>query len=102
MLERVCDAHLANELPNAVRGAGSPTTPSRLPAPIGAETSTMPADHRLRLEKLQRVKHARSQAIELIPGGQCCRKSRGSETCGAARSVDAGAQGFRLATPPAT
>ena len=51
--ERVGDAHLTNELANVLCCAWPPTTPSRLPAPIDPETSTMPADHGLRLDKLQ-------------------------------------------------
>src|SRR5258707_11877120 len=44
---------------------GRPATArSRFPAPIGSEPSTVPADHRLRLENFQGVQYSRSQTIE--------------------------------------
>src|SRR6185437_15108467 len=36
----------------------------RSPAPIGPEASAVPADHGLRLDNLQSIKHSRGQMIE--------------------------------------
>lgn len=48
--QRVCDAHLANELTNLGRCFWSAAARSRLPAPPGSQARAMPTDHRLRLE----------------------------------------------------
>src|SRR5262247_3388104 len=62
--KRVRGAHVANELPNVRRCLWSATTWSGFPAPIGSETSAVPADHRLRLEDFQCVQYFRSYTIE--------------------------------------
>src|SRR6516164_6201590 len=62
--KRVRDAHLANELASVRRCLWPATTRSRFPAPIGSQTSAVPADHRLRLENFQCVKYPRSHTIE--------------------------------------
>src|SRR5215831_15092751 len=58
--KRVRGAHVANELANVRRCLWSATTWSGFPAPIGSETSAVPADHRLRLEDFQCVHTRRS------------------------------------------
>src|SRR5216683_6399482 len=40
------------------------TARSRFPAPIGSESSAVPADHRLRFENFQGVQYSRSHTIE--------------------------------------
>src|SRR5262252_626044 len=62
--KRVRDAHVANELANVRRCLWSATDRSGFPAPIGSEPSTVPADHRLRLEDFQCVQCSRSHTIE--------------------------------------
>jgi hypothetical protein len=62
--KRVRDAHVANELANIRRYLWPATVRSRFPPPIGSEPSTVPADHRLRLENFQGVQYSRSQTIE--------------------------------------
>jgi hypothetical protein len=46
--ERICRAHLADQLPNFEGHLGPAGSPSRLPAPEAAESSTMPSHNRLR------------------------------------------------------
>src|SRR6476469_11174493 len=46
--ERICQAHLADQLPNFETHLGPAGSPSRLPAPKGPECSTMPSYNRLR------------------------------------------------------
>src|SRR3954471_16920486 len=46
--ERICQAHLADQLPKFERHLGPAGSSSRLPAPEGAESSTMPSYNRLR------------------------------------------------------
>src|SRR4051794_31951820 len=46
--ETICQAHLADQLPNLERHLGPAGSSSRLPAPEGAESSTMPSYNRLR------------------------------------------------------
>src|SRR6516164_2832346 len=61
---RVHGAHVANELANVRRCLWPATARSGFPAPIGSETSAVPADHRLRLEDFQCVQYSRSHTIE--------------------------------------
>src|SRR5882724_6414932 len=46
--ERVCDAHVANELAYLQWLFRPPTAWSRFPTPVGSEPRTMPTDHCLR------------------------------------------------------
>src|SRR5262249_36434775 len=62
--KRVRGAHVANELANVRRRLWPAAARSGLPAPIGSETSAVPADHRLRLENFQCVQYSRSYTIE--------------------------------------
>jgi hypothetical protein len=62
--KRVRDAHVANELANVRRRLWPATARSRFPAPIGSETSAVPADHRVWLENFQCVQYPRSHTIE--------------------------------------
>src|SRR3954454_23615393 len=41
--ERICQAHLADQLPNLERHLGPAGSPSRFPTPEAAESSTMPS-----------------------------------------------------------
>src|SRR3954451_1997527 len=61
--EGICRAHLADQLPNFeghLRPAGSS---SRLPAPEGAESNTMPSYDRLRPHDSHRIKNGRREPI---------------------------------------
>src|SRR6266487_3724654 len=62
--KRVCDAHVANELPNVRRGRWPAAARSGFPAPIGSKSSTVPTDHRLRPENFQCIQYSRSHTIE--------------------------------------
>ena len=62
--KRVCDAHLADEAANIPWCRWPATARSGPPTPIGAETSAMPAQQRLRPNDLHRFQHPRSQSIE--------------------------------------
>src|SRR6478736_4464246 len=53
--ERICQAHLADQLPNFEGHLGPAGSSLRLPAPEGAESSTMPADNGLRLDDRDRI-----------------------------------------------
>ena len=46
--ERICQAHLADQLPNFETHLGPAGSPSRLPAPEGPESSTIPSYDHLR------------------------------------------------------
>src|SRR6476619_5482265 len=52
--EGICQAHLADQLPNFEGHLGPAGSSLRLPAPEGAESSTMPADNGLRLDDRDR------------------------------------------------
>src|SRR5262245_27993467 len=62
--KRVRGAHVANELAKVRRRHWPAAARSGLPAPIGSQTSAVPADHRLRLENFQCVQYSRSYTIE--------------------------------------
>src|SRR6516164_136763 len=62
--KRLRGAHVATELANVHRCLWPATARSGFPAPIGSETSAVPADHRLRLEDFQCVQYSRSHTIE--------------------------------------
>jgi hypothetical protein len=55
---------MSYELANVRRCLWPATARSRFPAPIGSESSAVPADHRLRLENFQGVQYSRSHTIE--------------------------------------
>ena len=62
--ERVCNAHLANKLTNLSWGSW-PTAPgSRFPAPVSPKAGTMPLDHGIGFDDLQRIQDAGNQGIE--------------------------------------
>src|SRR4051794_16458123 len=58
--ERICQAHLADQLPNFERHLGPADSSSRFPAPEHAKTSAMPAQNRLRstIVKASRIRGA--------------------------------------------
>src|SRR6187200_1669073 len=60
--ERICRADLADQLPNFEGHLGPAGSPSRLPAPEAAESSTMPSYDRLRLHDCHRIKNSRARA----------------------------------------
>jgi hypothetical protein len=63
--ERVGHAHVPDQSPNFdghLRSADSSCL--RLPAPIGAKASAMPADNRLRSNDRHRIEHIRHKPIE--------------------------------------
>src|SRR3954471_1019526 len=62
--ERICQAHLADQLPNFERHLGPAGSSSRLPAPEGAESSTMPSYNRLRPHDDHRIKNGRREPIQ--------------------------------------
>ena len=102
--ERIGDAHLANELANFGWGPRSTAPGSRFPAPIGPKAGTMPADHGIGFDDLQRVENAGSQRDKArqTPVCRCPRRRCVPGTCGAARSIGAEAPGSRLPAMPAT
>src|SRR3954447_20378997 len=61
--ERICQAHLADQLPNFARHLGPPGSPSRFPTPEGAESSTMPSYNRLRPHDCDRTQNGRREPI---------------------------------------
>jgi hypothetical protein len=62
--ERVCNAHLANKLTNLSWGSW-PTAPgSRFPAPVSSKAGTMPTDHGIGFDDLQRIQDAGNQRLE--------------------------------------
>src|SRR3954453_6732133 len=54
--ERICQAHLADQLPNLEGQLGPAGSSSRLPAPEGAESSPIPSYDRLRPPNCHRIK----------------------------------------------
>src|SRR5262245_22282638 len=56
--QRVGDTHLPNELANLSRCLRPAAARSRFPAPISSEASPVPADHRLRCDDFQRIRHS--------------------------------------------
>src|SRR3954453_11164127 len=62
--ERICQAHLADQLPNFERHLGPAGSSSRLPAPEGAESSTMPSYNRLRPHDGHRIKKGGAEPIQ--------------------------------------
>src|SRR5262245_43639530 len=61
--KRVGDTYFANEAANVCRCRRSATARSGLPAPIGSEAGTVPADQRLRPYDLLSVQSPGSQPI---------------------------------------
>src|SRR6476646_9699396 len=61
--EGICQADLADQLPNFERHLGPAGSPSRLPAPEAAESSTMPSHNRLRPNDCHRIKNRRREPI---------------------------------------
>src|SRR4051794_3568625 len=61
--ERICQAHLADQLPNFEGQLGPAGSSSRLPAPEAAESSTMPSYNRLRPHDCHRIKNGRREPI---------------------------------------
>src|SRR6476620_4581152 len=61
--EGICHADLADQLPNFERHLGPAGSPSRLPAPEAAESSTMPPHNRLRPNDCHRIKNGRREPI---------------------------------------
>src|SRR6476661_37794 len=61
--DRICQADLADQLPNFERHLGPAGSPSRLPAPEAAESSTMPSHNRLRPNDCHRIKNGRREPI---------------------------------------
>src|SRR3954447_6730336 len=61
--ERICQAHLADQLPNFETHLGPAGSPSRLPAPEGAESSPMPSYNRLRPNDCHRIQNRRRELI---------------------------------------
>src|SRR3954447_2039598 len=61
--ERICQAHLADQLPYFERHLGPAGSSSRLPAPEDAESSTMPSYNRLRPDDCHRIQNRRREPI---------------------------------------
>src|SRR5256885_2287877 len=59
--ETICQAHLADQLPNFEGHLGPAGSSPRLPAPEGAESSTMPSYNRLRPHDCHRIKNGRRE-----------------------------------------
>src|SRR3954464_1864689 len=62
--ERICQAHLADQLPNFERHLGPAGSSSRLPAPEGAESSTIPSYNRRGAHDCHRTQTGRREPIE--------------------------------------
>src|SRR5260370_5977851 len=62
--QRIGNAHLADQSAYFHRNNRPTTTASRLPAPVGSEPGTMPADKGVRLDDRQRIANFRKQPIE--------------------------------------
>ena len=62
--ERICDAHLADQLSYFERHRGPATTASRLPAPIQPKTRAMPTNNSVGLHDRQRIANLWKQPIE--------------------------------------
>src|SRR4051794_9707712 len=62
--ERICQAHLVDQLSNLEGHLGPAGSSSRLPAPEGAESSTMPSYDRLRPHDCHRIKNSRREPIQ--------------------------------------
>src|SRR3954451_19822018 len=62
--ERICQAHLADQLPNFERHLGPADSSSRFPAPEHAKTSAMPAQNRLRLDDREGIQNTRRDPIQ--------------------------------------
>src|SRR3954447_1041923 len=61
--ETICQAHLADQLPNLERHLGPAGSPSRFPTPEAAESSTMPSYNRLRPHDCHRIQNGRREPI---------------------------------------
>src|SRR6476659_8573908 len=61
--ERICRAHPADQLPNFESHLGPAGSSPRLPAPEGAESSTMPSYDRLRPHDCHRLENSRREPI---------------------------------------
>ena len=62
--EGICQADLADQLPNFETHLGPAGSPSRLPAPEAAESGTMPPDNRFRLHDRDGVQNTRRDPIQ--------------------------------------
>jgi hypothetical protein len=62
--ERICRAHLADQLSNFEGHLGPAGSSSRLPAPEGAESSTMPSYDCYRPHDCHRIKNSRREPIQ--------------------------------------
>src|SRR4051812_16678882 len=62
--ERICQAHLADQLPNFERHLRPANSSSRLPAPKQAETSAMPAQKGVGLDDREGIQNTRRHPIQ--------------------------------------
>src|SRR4051794_35957585 len=62
--ERICQAHLADQLPNFERHLGPADSSSRFPTPEGAKAGAMPADNRLGAHNGNRLENARGKSVK--------------------------------------
>ena len=62
--ERICRAHPADQLPNFESHLGPAGSSPRLPAPEGAESSTMPSYNRLGPHDCHRLENSRREPIQ--------------------------------------
>src|SRR3954451_11222519 len=62
--ERICQAHLADQLPNFERHLGPADSSSRFPTPKGAKAGAMPADNRLGAHNGNRLENARGKSVK--------------------------------------
>src|SRR3954453_6998152 len=62
--ERICQAQLADQLPNFERHLGPADSSWRFPAPEHAKTSAMPAQNRLRLDDREGIQNMRRDPIQ--------------------------------------
>src|SRR6476469_10380755 len=65
MFSNLGTAHLADESAYFNRNNRPTTAASRLPAPVGSEPGTMPADKGVQLDDRQRIANFREQPIEI-------------------------------------
>ena len=62
--ERICQADLPDQLPNFERHLGPAGSSSRLPAPEGAESSTMPSYDRLGPHDCHRIENGWGEPVQ--------------------------------------
>jgi hypothetical protein len=85
--EGICQAHLTDQLPNFEGQLGPAGSSSRLPAPEGAESSTMPSYDRLGPHDCHRIKNSRREPIQQYKDKPIKRFHGGALGCAATQNV---------------